>query len=78
MGAARAYLDAGASEITAIATHGLFPGDALERIRASGLFTRIVCTDSHPRALALEDGFLQIKSVAPVFARRLEVGRDGA
>jgi ribose-phosphate pyrophosphokinase len=78
MGAARAYLDAGASEVTAIATHGLFPGDALDRIRQSGLFTKVVCTDSHPNAVALEDDFLEVRSVAPLLARRLETGLDGA
>lgn len=65
--AGRAYRDAGATRMIAIATHGLFPGDALARIRASGLFEYVVVTDSHPRALTLEDGFLRVEPVAPVF-----------
>lgn len=77
-GAARAYLDAGARDVTAIATHGLFPGDALERLRATGLFQQILCTDSHPRAVELADDFLSIKSVASLIAQRLAVGRDGS
>jgi ribose-phosphate pyrophosphokinase len=32
-----------------ITTHGLFPGDAYAKIKASGLFTDIVCTDRSGR-----------------------------
>jgi ribose-phosphate pyrophosphokinase len=67
MGAARAYRDAGAGRIAAIATHGVFPGDALARIRASGLFSDIACTDSHPRAEALRGEGLIVRSAAELF-----------
>ncbi len=77
IGAARAYFDAGASEVSAIATHGVLPGDALDRLRETGLFQRIVCTDSHPRAVELAGDLLKIKSIAPLLARYLESGRDG-
>ncbi len=70
--AGQAYKDAGADRMIAIATHGLFPGDALDRIRASGLFEYIVVTDSHPRARALADGdFLRVECVAPIFVPHL-------
>lgn len=65
--AGRAYRDAGATKMIAITTHGLFPGDALARIRDSGLFEYVVCTDSHPRGRALADGFLRVETVAPIF-----------
>lgn len=68
LGAARAYLDAGAASVTAVTTHGVLPGDALERLRASGLLEGLVTTDSHPRALALEGGFLTVVSVAGLLA----------
>ena len=68
IGAARAYKAAGARRISAIATHGLFPGDALARIQQSGLFDRLICTDSHPNALKLRGDFLQVEPVARVFA----------
>ena len=71
LGAARAYRQAGATSLAAVTTHGLFPGDSLQKIRDSGLFTAIVCTDSHPRALALADDFLQVASVAPIFVEHL-------
>ena len=71
IGAARAYREAGAARIWAVATHGVLPGDALARLRESGLFERVVCTDSHPRARALACDFLRVESVAPIFAEQL-------
>jgi len=72
--AAEAYRQAGAASVAAIATHGVFPGDALERMRASGLLTEVVCTNSHPRAVELAEkagGFLKLESVAGVFTEFL-------
>lgn len=71
LGAARAYQQAGARRISAVATHGVLPGNALEKLRASGLLDRVVVTDTHPRALQLRGDFLQILSVAPLLAERL-------
>jgi ribose-phosphate pyrophosphokinase len=68
LNAARAYREAGARSISAIGTHGLFAGDALQRLQDSGLFTAIVCTDSHPRARGLRNGFLQVESIAGLIA----------
>jgi ribose-phosphate pyrophosphokinase len=73
LGAARAYREAGASDVVAIATHGIFPGDALGEIERSGLLSIVACTDSHPRARELAQGsrFLQVHSVAAVLAQAL-------
>lgn len=65
--AARAYRDAGASSIAAIATHGVLPGDALERIASTGLFEEIVVTDTHPRTEALQHPILKVESTAGIF-----------
>ena len=46
---------------------GLFPGDALRKLQASGLFTAIVCTDSHPRALELADQGLGVEPIGQLF-----------
>jgi ribose-phosphate pyrophosphokinase len=75
IGAARAYRDAGATAIDAIATHGVFPGDALAKLRASGLFGRIVTTDSHPRAVGLAGDFLVVDSTADLFVQHLIANR---
>jgi ribose-phosphate pyrophosphokinase len=78
LGAARAYLDAGAVRVAAVCTHGLFPGDALGRLAASGALSHIVATDSHPRAVELASGsgagFLSLRTVAPLLAERLAEG----
>ncbi len=66
--AAAAYRDAGATGLSAITTHGLFPGNSLEAIQQAGLFDRVICTDSHPRALELQNSFLEVKSIAGLFA----------
>ena len=55
----------------AIATHGVFPGDAFEKIQSSGLFDAIACTDSHPRALSLRERGLIVRPVAELFCRYL-------
>jgi ribose-phosphate pyrophosphokinase len=70
--AARAYQQAGAARLTAIATHGLFPGDAMARLQKTGLFAAIACTDTHPRARQLAGPSLRVASIAGVLARALE------
>ncbi|MEM6959843.1 MAG: ribose-phosphate diphosphokinase [Myxococcota bacterium] len=75
IGAAQAFASAGASRIAAVCTHGVFPGDAIERIQGSGLFTELACTDSHVRARSLADsapGFFSVESIAPLLAERLK------
>ena len=67
--AAEAYRAAGAVEVFAVATHGVFPGDSLERLKASGLISRVATTDSHPRAQQLKGDFLDVVSVALDTAR---------
>ena len=44
---AKALREAGATEVYACATHGLFPGDAFEKIAASEL-TQVTVTDTVP------------------------------
>lgn len=69
--AARAYAQAGASRVSAVCTHGVLPGDALDRLHATGLFSTIACTDSHPHALELEGDRLEVVSVASLFEPHL-------
>jgi ribose-phosphate pyrophosphokinase len=61
--AANAYLAAGASKVHAVASHLVLPGDALDKLRASGVLASIMGTDSHPGSQKLppED----VVSVAP-------------
>ncbi len=73
--AARAYHDAGALSVDAVSTHGLFPGDSIDKIRASGKLGRIVVTNSHPRAMALRSDFLEVASIAGVLVEHLKSNR---
>jgi ribose-phosphate pyrophosphokinase len=69
--AARAYLEAGAVSVDVITTHGVFPGDSLEKIRQSGIIRKIHATDSHPRASELAGTFLKIHPIAPLLVKTL-------
>jgi ribose-phosphate pyrophosphokinase len=71
LNAGKAYRAAGARSLSVVATHGVFPENSLDDICKSGLFNHIIVTDSHPRAVRLNDDFLRIKSVAGVFASHL-------
>jgi ribose-phosphate pyrophosphokinase len=62
--AARAYREAGATHIYVLATHGLFSGGAVEKLRQSQLIAHIGVTDTHPNALAAEGDFVSVISVA--------------
>ena len=67
IGAARAYLDSGASEVAAVCTHGVFPPGGLDALAASGLFTHVACTDSHPSAeCSRAHPLLRVTTIAPV------------
>jgi len=72
LSAARVYQTAGAKVIDVISTHGLFPGDALEKLRQSGVIRTIHVTDSHPRALELKSAFLKVHLVAPLLVKALK------
>jgi ribose-phosphate pyrophosphokinase len=72
--AALAYRAAGATSVAAVTTHGLFVGDALDRIGRAGVFDALVATDSHPRASEVSAPFYQVDSVAPLLAARLGGG----
>lgn len=62
--AAKAYKEAGASKIYVIATHGLFPNNAIEKIKNSGIIEKVAVTDTHPNAEKLAGDFLLVKSVS--------------
>jgi ribose-phosphate pyrophosphokinase len=64
--AAKAYLNAGATSVSAIATHGILPENSLQRIQDAGIFKKVIVTDTHPHAVELENGFLEVRSVAGI------------
>ncbi len=63
--AAEAYQSAGAKQVFAIATHGLLPEGALQRIQMSGAIKKVVVMNTHPNVYQQpQSDFLEIKSVA--------------
>ncbi len=61
--AADAYLRAGATEVHAVASHLVLPGDAIDRILGSGKIASINGTDSHPASQRVSG---IVGSVAPL------------
>ncbi len=72
MQAAKSYIEAGAKEVFAITTHGLFSNNALEKLENSKLFSKIIATNTHPNVLAIASDFLQIKSVANLLDTKIK------
>ena len=72
VGAAEAYRAAGATAVSALATHGILPNGSFAKVMASGLIDTVCCTDSHPRARELEPQGLSVVSIASVFEQALQ------
>ena len=70
--AARAYLDAGASKVHAIASHLVLPGNSLQTILASGAIASVRGTDSHPGCQKV--GAANVTSMVPLMAAALDRG----
>ncbi|MCC5945729.1 MAG: ribose-phosphate pyrophosphokinase [Bernardetiaceae bacterium] len=69
--AAYAYLEAGAEQVFAVATHGLFPDNAAIKLQKSGLLTKMMVTDTHPNALSVESDFINVISIDTLIAENL-------
>jgi len=70
--AARSYQEAGASEVYAVCTHGVFAQESLDKIRDSEALEGIACTNTRPHVQSLADGdFLRVYSVADLIAQFL-------
>ncbi len=72
--ACEAYKQAGAATIDVLTSHGVFTSGAIAKMKSSGLVRELVCTDSHPNALAVKDSFLKVVSAAEVFIDFLKGG----
>ena len=69
LGAAEAYLQNGAKSISMIATHGVFPPGAVDKIMNSGLIKQVAVTNSHPNSLI--DSRIKIYSIAELVVKYL-------
>ncbi|HEY0215678.1 MAG TPA: ribose-phosphate pyrophosphokinase, partial [Cellulomonas sp.] len=52
-------------------THGLFTGQAIERLRAEPGIRQIVTTDTVPQTIGRQLPHLVVRSVAPLFAETM-------
>ena len=68
---AKLLLEHGIEEITAVCTHGIFCGQALEKLSAIPQITEIVTTDTVPTPLEKRVPQLRILSVAPLFGEAI-------
>jgi ribose-phosphate pyrophosphokinase len=72
--AAKAYQQAGAKELIAVCSHGVFPENSYDKLIDSGLFSKIFATDSHPKAIELSkraQNPLELIPLATMFAHSL-------
>jgi ribose-phosphate pyrophosphokinase len=69
--AGRAYLEAGATEVHAIASHVILPQGSFDKLQSSGVFKSISGTDSHPGSQKLSADPEAVSSIAPLLASAL-------
>lgn len=69
--AAKAYLAKGARATALVCTHGVLPLDSKKRLQDSGCFFKVVVTDSHPRAIELQDDFLKVVPIGNLLVESL-------
>ncbi len=69
--AANAYLEHGAKEIFAVATHLILPNNSLEKLCNANTIKIICATNSHPKSTQLHSDFLRVYDVSFIFAKFL-------
>lgn len=70
--AGRAYRDAGATAVHAVASHLVLPPGSLDKLRAAGVFQNILGTDSHPGSQQLAGLPGAVTPVAPLMVKALD------
>ena len=69
-------LSRGATDVRAVATHGIFSGDAIARIQECPV-TEVIVTDTLPNATDTVPSKVKVLSVARLFARAIQRIHDG-
>ncbi len=70
--AAKAYRDAGAKAVHAVATHLVLPEGAMDRMNGSGLIESINGTNSHPGSAQIVAAGGAVASIAKLFAKAVK------
>lgn len=72
--AGMAYRQAGAQRLFALTTHGIFAQNCVERIHKSGLFERLICTNTHANTQNyLQHPFVEVKSISQLIVDQLHL-----
>ena len=71
--AAKAYKKAGAKNIYVVCVHGVFAGDALEKIKKCGLIKNIYCTNTHSRVHSLKGSFVKVYDISEIILKGLRI-----
>jgi ribose-phosphate pyrophosphokinase len=71
--AAKAYKKAGAKNIYVVCVHGVFSGNAIEKLKKSGLIKNICCTNTHPRAQNMQDDFVKVYDISETILSGLRI-----
>ena len=64
MQAAQVYHQAGAIEIVALTTHGLFTNLALDKLERQGILKKVISTNTHPNVIHQQNKLFEYKSIA--------------
>ncbi len=70
--AGRAYLEAGARRVHAVASHLVLPGDSFAKLESAGVFASISGTDSHPASQKLVGSRGVVAPVSALLAEALD------
>jgi len=70
--AAKAYLEHGAKEIYAVATHLVLPEGSIEKIQNSKVIQKIAGTNTHPNSQKYASDFLKVHNVSHLIAGAIE------
>lgn len=54
--AGKAYKDAGAAKVFAVASHGVLPGDSIFKLYESNVFDKVYVTNTHPMSNNIKNG----------------------
>lgn len=68
MQAAEVYKNAGAKEIIAMTTHGLFTKNAIQKIESQGIISKVIATNTHPNANSIQSTIFSCKTISSLIS----------
>lgn len=71
--AAKAYKKAGAKNIYVVCVHGVFSGNAIEKLKESGLIKNIYCANTHPQSQRIQDDFVKVYDISEIILSGLRI-----